>query len=78
MKRKPGHEDARAFHHVMDGDEPGEVKKTKQPDIDICQGCKEHAEFSCCIEQEYTGKCAEDCDGELTSNCCGEPPYAPE
>lgn len=35
----------------------------KQPDIDICSACKDHAEFE------------ETDDGECVSNCCGARAY---
>lgn len=46
----------------------------KQPDIDICSECKEHASFACCETDDFPAH-AEDCNGELVSECCGAGSY---
>ena len=52
------------------------MNTSKQPDIDTCSDCGEHAEFSCCIEAFQGLECLEDCEGWFQSNCCGASPYS--
>lgn len=47
----------------------------RQPDIDLCRACGEHAEFYCCEESEDGEDCLDSCGRRLTSNCCGAGPY---
>lgn len=48
----------------------------KQPDIDICSECKDHAAFYCCEAAEQGLECQDDCTGEMVSNCCGAGSYS--
>lgn len=46
-------------------------EERRQPDIDICSACGEHAEFHCCGESEEGAECLDSCRRRQTSNCCG-------
>lgn len=51
------------------------IEMKRQPDIDICRACHDHAAFEC--EHEANGEpCPEeDCESERLSGCCGAAPY---
>lgn len=51
------------------------MKLTKQPDIDICSECKDHASFYCCEAAEQGQECDSECEGQVLSNCCGASSY---